>query len=218
MSSSAASAAAARTAPSLTRRGSETRKALLDSTITLIASKGYAATTTQAVLDHSGISRGSLLHQFKTRDVLMVAVAEEAMERMFDAVREKLSAVGDPIDAMRRYPSVLWEMQNEHPARAFAELQLASRWEDGLQLGLRRSVKAVNERISRELHEIAQANGLRSVDKLIVEVRALISAMQGLAVSSALIADEQKIQEVLDALESHYGDCLERSISRVQGR
>ena len=215
MSSSAASAgaAAAPKAPSLTRKGSETRKALLESTITLIASKGYAATTTQAVLDHSGISRGSLLHQFKTRDVLMVAAAEEAMERMFDTVRGKLSTVADPVEAMRRYPSVLWEVQNELPARAFAELQLASRWEDGLQLGLRRSVMEVNERISREMHEIAEANGLRSVEKLIVEVRALISAMQGLAVSSALIADEQKLQEVLDALKSHYSDCLERSIS-----
>ena len=70
-------------APALTKKGNATRKALLDSTIELIASTGYAATTTQAVLDHSGISRGSLLHQFKTREHLMVAAALEAVERMF---------------------------------------------------------------------------------------------------------------------------------------
>ncbi len=214
MSGNVGSAAAPRHASSLTRKGSETRKALLDSTITLIASKGYAATTTQAVLDHSAISRGSLLHQFKTRDILMVAAAEEAVERMFDAVRDKLSSVSDPIEAMRKYPSVLWEVQNEQPARAFAELQLASRWEDALRAGLRRSVKDVNERISREMHEIAKANGLRNVKQLIIEVGALISAMQSLAISSTLIEDEHKVQEVLDALKSHYLDCLENSISR----
>ena len=66
-----------------------TRQTLLDSTIALIASTGYAATTIQAVLDRSGISRGSLLHQFKTRDALMVAAGEEAVMQMFDAAQAK---------------------------------------------------------------------------------------------------------------------------------
>lgn len=198
---------------SSTRKGDETRKVLLDSTIALIASTGYAATTTQAVLDHSGISRGSLLHQFKTRDLLMVAAAEQAMVQMSEAVREKLSSAADPIEAMRKYPSVLWEVQKGLPARAFAELQLASRWEEVLRVGLRPAVREVNERIVREMHEIAGAIGLRDITRLIVEVGALISAMQGLAVSSSLIEDEQSTQKILDALTAHYGECLEASIS-----
>lgn len=196
----------------LTKKGSATRRTLLDSTIILIASRGYAATTTQAVLDHSAISRGSLLHQFKTRDLLMVAAAEEAVARMFDAVQDKLSNVADPLEAMRRYPEALWQVQNEYPARAFAELQLASRWQPGLRAGLRQSLKQGNERISREVNEIAQAHGLLNVKKLIVEVNALISAMQGLAVSSSLVEDQQKTEEILLALAAHYRDCLENSI------
>ena len=112
-----------------TRKGGATRAALLDSTIELLATTGYAATTTQAVLNHCGLSRGSLLHQFRTREILMVAAAEEAVERMFDAVRDKLSSVADPIEGLRKYPRALWEVQNAPAARAYAELQLASRWE-----------------------------------------------------------------------------------------
>ena len=190
-----------------------TRQTLLDSTIALIASTGYAATTIQAVLDRSGISRGSLLHQFKTRDALMVAAGEEAVMQMFDAAQAKLSDFDAPIDALRGYPVVLWQVQNEVPARAFGELQLASRWEKGLQAGLRRAVKEANDRISRELRAIAELNGLQNIERLIVEVSALISAIQGLAVSSILIEDKQKIQEVLDSLSSHYLGCLEDSIS-----
>jgi AcrR family transcriptional regulator len=190
-----------------------TRQTLLDSTIALIASTGYAATTIQAVLDRSGISRGSLLHQFKTRDALMVAAGEEAVMQMFDAAQAKLSDFDAPIDALRGYPAVLWQVHNEVPARAFGELQLASRWERGLQAGLRRAVKESNDRISRELRAIAELNGLQSIERLIVEVSALISAIQGLAVSSILIEDKQKIQEVLDSLSSHYLGCLEDSIS-----
>ena len=213
MSTTASQATAPVKAPSPTKKGSATRKALLDSTIALIASRGYAATTTQAVLDHSAISRGSLLHQFKTRDVLMVAAAEEAVERMFDGVSSRLSSVADPLEAMRRYPLVQWEVLNEPPARAFVELQLASRWEVGLQVGLRQALKAVNERIVRDVHDIAEAIGLKDVDTLIVEVGALISAMQGLAVSSSVHADEQATQAILAALTTHYSDCLEASLS-----
>jgi AcrR family transcriptional regulator len=205
-------AVTARNAPSLTKKGSETRKALLDSTITLLASNGYAATTTQAVLDHSGLSRGSLLHQFKTRDLLMVAAAEEAVERMFNAVEERLSRIADPIELLRRYPSVQWEVENEPPARACAELRLASRWEKALQPGLRRYMRSANERIRRSMHDIAEAAGLRNVNQLIIEVGALISSMQGLAVGSTLMEDEQTVQAILHALIGHYNDCLESSI------
>ena len=203
---------AAQTAPSLTKKGGATRKVLLDSTITLLASTGYAATTTQAVLDHSGISRGSLLHQFRTRDLLMVAAALEAVERMFTDVQAGLANSADPIEALRQYPNVLWEVQYQPPARAFAELQLASRWEQTLRDSLRPAVKAVNERIVREVQQAAEANGLSNVRQLVVEVGALISAMQGLAVSSTLMAEDAKVEEILGALKAHYYDCLEQSI------
>jgi AcrR family transcriptional regulator len=199
--------------PSRTRKGGATRAALLDSTIALLASTGYAATTTQAVLNHSGLSRGSLLHQFRTREALMVAAAEEAVERMFVGVQSKLSAIDEPIQALRHYPDALWEVQNQSPARAYAELQLASRWELGLQAQLRRSVKAVNERMGRELREVAELIGLGDTGKLMVETGALISAMQGLAVSSTLVEDENRVADVLSALTRHYNACLDELIA-----
>jgi len=206
-------ATAADVAPSRTRKGGATRAALLDSTITLLASTGYAATTTQAVLDHCGLSRGSLLHQFRTREALMVAAAEEAVERMFVAVHSKLSSVGDPLEALRQYPHALWEVQNEPSARAYAELQLASRWETGLQVQLRQSVGVVNDRMGREIREAAEIVGLGDAGRLMVEIGALISAMQGLAVSSTLVEDQQRVEDVLSALTRHYSDCLEALIA-----
>lgn len=196
-----------------TRKGGETRAALLDSTIELLASTGYAATTTQAVVAHSGLSRGSLLHQFRTREALMVAAAEEAVERMFAGVRNKLSGIGDPVVALREYPLALWEVQNEPPARAYAELQLASRWELGLQSRLRQTLKSVNGRLAREVREGAERMGLGDAGKLMVEIGALISAMQGLAVSSTLVEDEERIDDVLAVLTRHYNDCLDELIA-----
>ncbi len=195
-----------------TKKGGATRAALLDSTIHLLACTGYAATTTQAVLDDSGISRGSLLHQFKTREALMVAAAEEAVARMFAAVHNALSSFGDPIEALRQYPFALWEVQNEPPARAYAELQLASRWESGLRSQLQQSSKAVNVRMVREIRETAELIGLGDADRLMVEIGVLISAIQGLAISSTLVADQGRVDDVLAALTGHYSACLEELI------
>ncbi len=197
----------------LTRKGSATRKALLNSTILLIASRGYAATTTQAVLDHSGVSRGSLLHQFRTRDLLVVHAAEEALLQMMQATEDGLQGFDNAIDALHAYPEVIWQIQNEPPARAFAEIQLASRWQTGLREGLRRAVTELNEQIAENLRSFAAQNNLRNAERLIAETHALISATQSLAVSSTILEDEQKIRTVLDVLRNHYYACIADVVS-----
>ena len=143
----------------------------------------------------------------------MVAAAEEAVERMFVGVRTKLASVEDPIEGLRRYPYALWEVQNEPPARAYAELQLASRWETGLQAQLRQSVKAVNERMGRQVREAAEVIGVEDTGALSVEIGALISAIQGLAVSSTLVEDQSRVDDVLAALTRHYANCVEALIA-----
>ena len=95
---------------------------------------------------------------------------------MSAAVQDRLSGAADPIAALRQNPGVLWEVHNEPPALAFAELQLASRWEEELQARLRDVVREVSERIVQEMHEIAGAVGLREVKKLIVEAGELHAA------------------------------------------
>ncbi len=197
-----------------TKKGDATRRTLLDSTIALIASQGYAATTTQAVLDHSGISRGSLLHQFKTRDALMVATGAESMERMMSAVEVAFAVYDDPITALGEYPKIIWQVQNQPAARALTEILLASRWDTGLEEGLRRTVTAMNERIAQGMQEFARANKLNNVHRLIAETHALISATQSLAISSGLLKDPDRIQNILDVLNDHYDACLDEVVGK----
>lgn len=194
----------------LTKKGAVTRNALLSSTISMIASIGYAATTTQVVLDNSGISRGSLLHQFKTREILMVAAAEEAMDRIVVSIQSKIAKIDNPMDVLAAYPDVLWKVQNHAPARALAEIQLASCWDKQLQNGLRRAVSSMNRRIASELRIFAVEHNLRNIDKLIVEINALISATQSLAISKNLIENKRTIEDIIIVLKGHYNSALEQ--------
>lgn len=178
----------------------------------LVAEKGFAATSTQAVLDRSGVSRGSLLHHFPTRHHLMVAAAEEAVTRKVGAVENALAGMADPVEALRRFPAVQWCTQNEIPARALAEILLAGRWDPGLEEGLREIVVAWHRRIRDRIHEVAARVGLRNADELAIEFSVLISAMQGLAATSAFLEDEGTVTRTLEALTARYHECLARGL------
>lgn len=57
-------------------RRESTIGALLDATVTCLATRGYAATSTAAVCAEAGVSQGALFRHFPTRQALLVATAE----------------------------------------------------------------------------------------------------------------------------------------------
>lgn len=64
------------------QRSGATRTALLDATLELLVEVGYARTTTQAVADRAGVSRGAQLHHFPTRaDLVVQAVRHLGWQR-----------------------------------------------------------------------------------------------------------------------------------------
>ena len=55
-------------------RSETTRKQLLDAAIKLVRAKGFGGLRTVEVADLAGVSRGALLHHFKNKHALVVAV------------------------------------------------------------------------------------------------------------------------------------------------
>ncbi|BEV01138.1 TetR/AcrR family transcriptional regulator [Novosphingobium olei] len=194
-----------------TRRGQAMREILLSSAIKLIALQGYAATSTQAVLDDAGVSRGSLLHQFPTRDLLVAAAGEEAMVRMMGSVEAGLLRHGDLLRGLMDFPNILWRVQNDLPARALTEIQLASRWDPLLEEGLRRAMANVNSLTSAKVMTVAEQYGLSDLSGLLTEIYLLISATQGLAIGRDLIGDKVLTTASLALLK-------ERFVSAVKAR
>ena len=142
----------------------------------------------------------------------MVAAAEEALDRILHSIQSSLEKVSDPIEAMASYPDVLWRVQNQTPARAFAEIQLAARWDKALRKGLRRAVSAMNEQIEVGLRLFAEENDLKNIERLIPEINALISAMQNLAISKESVSNKQLVDDILDTLNGHYQRAFEQCL------
>src|SRR5881409_4010386 len=101
-----------------TRRSQASRRAsshalILDAAVELLVERGYSGTTTVAIQERAGVSRGRLLHHFSSRDALLVAAAQHladeqiiAMELWFGRLDDSAPGGGARID---RAIAWLWD-------------------------------------------------------------------------------------------------------------
>ncbi|MFT3900890.1 MAG: TetR/AcrR family transcriptional regulator [Gordonia sp. (in: high G+C Gram-positive bacteria)] len=86
-------------------RSRVTRERLLEATVDMLATQGWAATTVAAVAESAGVSRGAAQHHFPTREALITAVVEGMFERM--TADASASMVELPEDLRSRVPVVV---------------------------------------------------------------------------------------------------------------
>ena len=72
-----------------------TRAALLSAGRELFAAQGFAATSTEQIVQHARVTRGALYHHFKDKADLFAAVFEELSHEVGDQVRAGSKAGGD---------------------------------------------------------------------------------------------------------------------------
>ncbi|MGL5810915.1 MAG: TetR/AcrR family transcriptional regulator [Nocardioides sp.] len=71
-----------------------TRQALLDATARVVAERG-AGVTLDAVAQAAGVSKGGLLHHFRSREALFVGLVEASLSRFDAAVQRHLDPTDD---------------------------------------------------------------------------------------------------------------------------
>jgi AcrR family transcriptional regulator len=82
-------------------RGRATREHLVQVATGLFATRGYEATSIEAVLQESGVSRGSLYHHFPGKEALFWAVLESLQIQVTATLAEARGDVTNPVDALR---------------------------------------------------------------------------------------------------------------------
>lgn len=85
------------------QRTAATRALLLAAGRELFATQGYAAVSTQAIVDAAGVTRGALYHQFGDKTGLFSEVYEQVEEDIVAAISARIAAAGptDQLEAMR---------------------------------------------------------------------------------------------------------------------
>ncbi|MBN2656262.1 MAG: TetR/AcrR family transcriptional regulator [Spirochaetales bacterium] len=69
-------------------RDDNKRKAVMDSAVYLFSSKGYAATSIQDIVAHSGFSVGTVYNYFANKEELLTSLIEEGWEEFFVEIQE----------------------------------------------------------------------------------------------------------------------------------
>jgi AcrR family transcriptional regulator len=84
-------------------RTAATRARLLEAGRALFATDGYAAVSTQAIVDAAGVTRGALYHQFDDKAGLFDAVYEEVERDVVAAIMTRIAAAAPAtqLEAMR---------------------------------------------------------------------------------------------------------------------
>lgn len=107
-------------------RTAETRSRLMDATIECLIDSGYSGTTTVAVCKRAGVSHGSLLYHYGTRERLLGAALDAVYERLRRPVVESLEQLPLGEERVDGLVELMWGAFGAREFKAVLELWLAA--------------------------------------------------------------------------------------------
>ena len=128
------------------------RSALIEATIAALCEVGYARTTTTEIVRRAGYTTGSLQHHFGTKEDLLVAVLDQALDE-FRAKLDAFQTLRTPLEERCGFIlEALWEIYGDPRYMAIWELAIGTRGEAQLHeavLQHRAETRAIFERAWR---------------------------------------------------------------------
>jgi AcrR family transcriptional regulator len=82
-------------------RSEDTRRRILDASVDLLATRGYAGFSAAEVAQVAGVSRGAQTHHFPSKDDLVVAVVEHVFRRASDLGRKRAHRYASVDEALK---------------------------------------------------------------------------------------------------------------------
>lgn len=176
------------------QRAWDTRERILEAAVVCLAEDGYAATTTSRIQERAKVSRGSLLHQFPSRDHLLIAAVQHLAEQRTGEWSEDSAPASDIDDAVGR----VWETFNGPLFRAAVQLWIAAEHNPDLAAALRPRERELGRRIRLTIARLfgeTHASHPRFGDF----VTLLLSSMRGTALTYTFEPREHDAEPALAA-------------------
>lgn len=186
-------------------RSASTKARLVEATIACLIEHGFAGTTTVAVCKRAGVSNGSLLHHFRTREGLLGAALDEVYTRLRARVVDALEELPEGEARVDGWVDVMWSAFGAPEFKAVLELWLAAANTPGVSWEIwpaARSFDADHMPLADRLFPEAAA----ALPDFHVYVSLVFQAMQGMGlVRAALPRDEEG-----DAMQTRVRELLTR--------
>jgi AcrR family transcriptional regulator len=173
-------------------RSASMQQRLIDAAITCLHTLGYAATTTQKIIETADVSRGAILHHYPNKVDLMIAVAEYAAAHQ-NAYVDRFLALTD----------ASWEVMSQPPAQALLELIVASRSDAVLAERLPPVVAALEASQREGVWRMASWLGMKDREGVVTMSRLHTAAMRGIAIELRWSGDKAAADASMELLK-HY--------------
>jgi AcrR family transcriptional regulator len=85
----------------MSEKGISTRDRIVQTARRLFTASGFEGTSTETVLQESGVSRGALYHHFDNKEALFAAVLEAVEADIAVATARAAANIEDPVEALR---------------------------------------------------------------------------------------------------------------------
>lgn len=200
-------------------RSAQMRQRLIDAAVACLRRVGYAATTTQLVMEEAAVSRGAMLHHFPTKVDLMIAVGEAAALHQNRVVRRRLSAIPEGMDRYLALTQATWEAMCEPPALALIEIMIASRSDPALGARFPAIAEALEAEQRQGVWDLVRELGVTDRDTIESMVRLHLAAMRGLAIEMMFTGERTPAERSIGLLD-HYTRTLtgELLTGKLSGR
>lgn len=130
-------------------RSAAMRLVLLEATVACLVERGYQGTTTAAVAQRAGVSRGAQVHHFGSQHGLLAVAVEHLAQQRLLAVRQAASQLVDDAARPRRALDLLADALSGPLYAATLELWVAARTDEDLHSVLQPVEKAVTGELRR---------------------------------------------------------------------
>jgi len=133
------------------QKSASTRNQIVEAAIRCFVELGYARTTTTAIAELAGLSRGAMLHHFPSKIDIVRAAVEHLHAKRLKAFRKAMARTTPDGDRVHQGVEAYWQHVRHPMFIAFFELSVAARTDPELAAIL----KPAQEAFDREWYETA---------------------------------------------------------------
>jgi AcrR family transcriptional regulator len=182
-------------------RSDATRARLMEATVECLVEHGWVGTTTTAVAQRAGVSRGAQLHHYPTRAELVIAAVQHLGAARFAEARERAARLPTGPERTAGVLDMLARLHTGPLFRAMLELWVAARTDPAL----REVVVPLEAEVGRETHRLTVE--LLGADESVPGARAAVQQtldlVRGLGISALLTDDGPRRRTLLADWAQH---------------
>ncbi|HYM34395.1 MAG TPA: helix-turn-helix domain-containing protein [Steroidobacteraceae bacterium] len=193
-------------------RTAQTRGRLIDATIELLYEGGSAATTTISVAERAGVSRGAMMHHFRSRAELLLVVARFILDEQRRERVEKLANAGHGLDRFYAAADVSWAVHRQPSTVAFLEIIMATRSDPDLRKGMQPLIELIPQMRKQAAERMAADLPTQDVVKINHLLRLHQAALRGLAIELMFSRDEADIEATRGLLVQYERDFVQKIV------